>query len=56
MKSFTILALVALAIAFAGILFDYSPNVPASWISYVACVPLLLWVLVLLVKGAQGKG
>jgi hypothetical protein len=55
MKSFSIIAIVALVIAAAGICYDYSPHVPASWISYVSCLPLLGWVVLLLVKGAQGS-
>lgn len=47
MKSFTIVALLLLAIGFAGILIDYKPNQHATALSYWSCVPLLVGVATL---------
>lgn len=51
----TIIALALLAIATAGILFDYSPTRSATWVSYVAVAPLLAFVAVALIMAGRGS-
>lgn len=51
MKSYTLQALLVLAIAFAGIL---SQHGRATWISALSVVPLALWVLALLFSAFIG--
>lgn len=51
MKTFNIMALASLAIAFAGIMYT---NGAANVISYVSCIPLLCFVVMYLVAGIQG--
>ena len=51
----TIIALALLAIATAGILFDYSPTRHATWVSYAAVAPLLVFVVVALIGAVRGS-
>ena len=51
MKSFSIMALTSLAIAFAGIMYT---NGVANVISYVSCIPLVCFVGFYLVDGIRG--
>ena len=51
MKSFLLLSLLVLAVAFAGII---SQSGHGNWISYLSVVPLVLWVLVLLYHAVLG--
>ena len=51
----TILAIALLVIAFAGILLDYSPTRSATWVSYAAVAPLLVFVVVALIGAVRGS-
>lgn len=51
----TIIAIALLALATVGILFDYSPARHATWVSYVAVAPLLVFVVIVLVGATRGS-
>ncbi|GAB3334359.1 hypothetical protein ACFQT0_19430 [Hymenobacter humi] len=55
MKSFTLIAVALLAIGFTGILVDYTPNQPATLVSYLSCVPLAVGVIGLVVAGIVNR-